>query len=61
MKLSRKERDELEDALHKQEIIPRRDLPAKEKSVEYKDVQLETALKYLRDQIKVASRVQVAK
>ena len=61
VKLSRKERDELEDSLHKQEIIPRRDLPAKEKSVEYKDVQLETALKYLRDQIKVASRVQAAK
>ncbi len=61
LKLTRKELYELEDSLHKQEIIPRRDLPSKEKSNGFKDVQLETAVKYLRDQIKIASGAQVKK
>jgi C-terminal peptidase prc len=56
IKLSRKERDELEDYLHKQEIIPRHDVAAKEEPKPYHDVQLDAAVKYLRDQIRIASR-----
>jgi C-terminal peptidase prc len=58
IKLSPKERDELEEHLHKKEIIPRRDLAAKNPSPKppFKDVQLETALKYLRNQIKLAAQ-----
>jgi carboxyl-terminal processing protease len=37
------------------EIIPRRDIPAKESKSEYKDKQLEAALEYLKSQIKTAS------
>jgi C-terminal peptidase prc len=60
LKLSRKERDELEDHLHKQEIIPRKDgkvaKPKEESS--FTDRQLEQALKYLRQQIRLGSQIQ---
>jgi carboxyl-terminal processing protease len=51
IKLSRKERDDLEEHLHKIERIARRDLPAKE-SKEFRDRQLDTALEYLRNRVK---------
>jgi C-terminal peptidase prc len=58
LSLSPKERDELEDHLRKQEIIPRRDLPPKEGTTEeFKDGQLDMALKYLRNQIRLAAQV----
>jgi carboxyl-terminal processing protease len=55
LELSRKERDDLHEHLRNIEIIPRRDRPAKEKT-EFKDRQLDMALKYLRDQVRAASR-----
>jgi C-terminal peptidase prc len=64
VKLAPKERDELEDYLHKLETIPRRDLPAKETKetkTEFKDQQLDAALRYLRDQIKLAARAPAKK
>src|SRR5207302_493077 len=54
--LSEKEREQLYEHLHDSEIIPRRDLPAKEKKAEFKDRQLEMALEYLRGQIRTADR-----
>jgi C-terminal peptidase prc len=57
VKLSRKERDELLEYQKNQEIIPRRDLPAKEEKSEFKDRQLEKALEYLRGQIKTAGQL----
>jgi len=61
LKLSRKERVELEEHLRNQEVIPRRDLAAKEKKPEFKDRQLEMALDYLRGQIRTASRAPTRK
>jgi C-terminal peptidase prc len=52
LKMSRQERDDLFEHLRDREIIPRRDVPAKE-TKEYKDKQLDMALEYLRGQIKV--------
>jgi C-terminal peptidase prc len=63
-KLEPKERDALEGYFRKQEIIPRRDLPSKETAngkAEFKDTQLEMALKYLRGQIKLAEKAQAKK
>jgi C-terminal peptidase prc len=58
IKLTAKERDEQEDHLHKMEAIPRRDAPKKETTKpEFKDVQLEGALKYLRNQIRLAAQL----
>jgi carboxyl-terminal processing protease len=59
IKLSRKEREDLYEAQHKAEVIQRKDRAPKEKEAktEFKDRQLEEALKYLRGQIKTASRV----
>ncbi len=56
MKLSRKERDDLDEHQHNLQIIPRRDRPPEVKP-EFKDKQLDMALEYLRGQIKTASRV----
>ncbi|HEV3202932.1 MAG TPA: S41 family peptidase [Gemmataceae bacterium] len=57
LKLSHKERDELESYFRQLEIIPRRDLPIKEpEKPAAKDSQLEMALKYLRGQIKLAGK-----
>jgi carboxyl-terminal processing protease len=52
--LSRKERDDLHDHLRNIEIIPRRDRVEKEKKTEFKDRQLDTALKYLREQARAS-------
>jgi C-terminal peptidase prc len=51
IKLSRKERDDLQEYLLKVERIARRDKPAKE-TKEFKDRQLDTALEYLRSRVK---------
>ncbi len=56
LKMSERERDELYEHQHDSEIIPRRDLPAKKTKSEFKDLQLEMALKYLRGQIKMAAK-----
>ncbi len=49
VELTRKEREDLAEHQRNTEIIPRRDMPTKEKPTEFKDRQLEVALKYLRD------------
>ncbi len=56
IELSRQEREELADHFREREIIPRRDIVAKDKKPEPKDRQLEAALEYLRSQIKTANR-----
>jgi C-terminal peptidase prc len=59
VKLDRKERVDLDEHLRMREVIPRRDAPPKDpKDVkpEFKDRQLETALDYLKSQIKTAAR-----
>jgi carboxyl-terminal processing protease len=67
VKLSEKERDDLQDFQHNQEIIQRRDRPekAKEKEekekAEFRDRQLEKGLDYLRGLIKTASRTSAKK
>ncbi len=53
LELSRKEREDLAEHLRNTEIIPRRDRPAKEKT-EFKDRQLDLALKHLRDVVKAS-------
>jgi C-terminal peptidase prc len=57
VKLDRKERFDLDVHLREREIIPRRDGPPKEPKPEFKDRQLDTALDYLRSQIKTAAKV----
>jgi C-terminal peptidase prc len=55
LELSRKEREDLYEYLHNTEIIPRRDRPAKpKKSPEFKDRQLDMALKYLREELRAS-------
>jgi C-terminal peptidase prc len=61
VKLSRKERDDLAEYQRDVEMIPRRDLPPKEVKAPFKDTQLDTALEYLRSQIKMASKLQPKK
>jgi C-terminal peptidase prc len=62
VKQSPRERGELEDAMKEREIIARKDkAPEKETKTEFKDRPLEKALEYLREQIKIASRVQAKK
>jgi C-terminal peptidase prc len=51
IKLSRKERDDLQEHLFKIERIARKDKPAMENK-EFKDRQLDTALEYLRTRVK---------
>lgn len=57
VKLTQKERRDLDEALHDAEIIQRHDRVAKEKKPEFKDRQLEEALSYLREQIKTAAKL----
>jgi carboxyl-terminal processing protease len=54
IKLTAKERVDLDEHLHATEVIQRKTKPAKVKN--FTDKQLDTALEYLRDQIKTASR-----
>ncbi len=56
LSLSEKDREQLYEHLRDSEIIARRDLPPKEKKVEFKDRQLEMALDYLRGQIRTAAK-----
>jgi carboxyl-terminal processing protease len=56
VKLTASERDRLFEYQHEQEIIQRRDRPAKEQKSEFKDRQLEKSLDYLRGLIKTAAR-----
>jgi carboxyl-terminal processing protease len=62
VKQSPRERGDLEEALRDREIIARKDKPApKEPKTEFKDRQLERALEYLREQSKIAARLQAKK
>jgi C-terminal peptidase prc len=65
VKLAEKERDDLLDHLYQQQIIPRRDRPAKAKDKEdkaaFKDRQLEKSLEYLRSLVRAATRPAQAK
>jgi C-terminal peptidase prc len=56
LELSRKEREELSEHLRNTEIIPRRDMPKKEKEpkAEFKDRQLDIALKFLREKARAS-------
>jgi len=60
VKLERKERDDLEEHFRNIEIIPRRDIPAKDVKP-FKDKQLDAAIEYLRGQIKIAGKSQAKK
>ncbi len=52
----------LDDHLRKQEIIPRHDAPAKPSTkAPFKDSQLDMAVKYLQEQVKLASRATTKK
>lgn len=51
IKLSRKERDDLADSQRESEVIQRKDKPAQVTNKDFKDRQLEEALKYLKGQI----------
>ncbi len=61
VKQSPRERADLEEHLKNLEVIPRKDKPEKEAKSEFKDRQLDKALEYLREQIKIASRVPAKK
>jgi carboxyl-terminal processing protease len=61
IKLSAKETDDLEEAQRDSEIIHPKDKPAKKTNPDFKDRQLEKALEYIRDQIKLADKVKSAK
>jgi carboxyl-terminal processing protease len=64
LKLPLKDQIALAELQHEQEVIRRRDAPpkqAKDDKPAFKDKQLDMALRYLRDQIKLASRVPVKK
>jgi carboxyl-terminal processing protease len=50
--LSRKEREDLGEHLRNTEIIPRRDKEVKEPKSDFKDRQLDTALKYLLEKVR---------
>ena len=56
LKLPASDRDQLFVHQRDSEIIPNRDLPAKEKKAEFKDRQLDMALEYLRGQIRMAAK-----
>ena len=61
LKLSLKETDDLEEYLHESEIILPKGAPRKRTNPEFKDRQLELALKYLRGQMKLAERAEINK
>jgi carboxyl-terminal processing protease len=61
VKLEPRERLELVEHQRNLEIIPRRDAAPKEAKSEFKDRQLETALQYLRGQIKTAAQAPLKK
>jgi C-terminal peptidase prc len=62
VKQTPRERGELEEAMRDREVIARKDKSApNEAKTEFKDRQLEKALEYLREQIKIASRLQAKK
>jgi carboxyl-terminal processing protease len=56
IKLERKERGDLEEALHQAEVIQPKGRKMKEPKAEFKDKQLDAALEYLREQIKKSAR-----
>ena len=61
LKLSLKETEDLEEYLHESEIILPKDAPRKRTNPTFKDRQLEMALKYLRQQVKLSDRVHLKK
>ena len=56
LQLSRKETDDLEEHMEDQEIILAGGKPVKKTNPEFKDRQLDLALKYLRGQIKLSEK-----
>lgn len=54
IELSRKERDDLFEHLRNSEIIAAKDKPAKKPETEFKDKQLDAALKYLQDKARAS-------
>ena len=61
LKLSLKETEDLEEFLHESEIILPEGTPRKHSNPAFKDRQLEMALKYLRQQVKLVERVTAKK
>lgn len=61
VKLDPASRQKLSTALQESEIIVRRDAPEKEAKDKFEDKQLDTALKYLRSQIKTAAQASTKK
>lgn len=61
MKLSPKELADLELHLHEAELIRRKDRPAKVANPDFKDRQLDLAVQYLRDQMKLAKKLPAKK
>lgn len=59
--LPRNQVQALDEHLRKQEIIPRRDVPPKATDKPFEDKQLDMAVKYLRDQIKLAAKATTKK
>src|SRR5262249_21029821 len=55
--LSRGERDMLFEQMRDAEIIPNRDLPKKEPKADFKDKQLDAALEYMREKIKMTAKL----
>jgi C-terminal processing protease CtpA/Prc len=55
--LTRAERDVLFEHMRDAEVIPNRDLPKKEPKGDFKDKQLDAALEYMRDQVKMSARL----
>jgi C-terminal peptidase prc len=61
LKLDRAEKDELAERIYNWGVIPRKDLPSKEVKKDVKDRQLDMAVEYLRDQIKVSRNERTSK
>jgi C-terminal peptidase prc len=61
VKTTPQQRADLEEYLEKQMLIPRHDRPAKNPKADLKDRQLDKAVEYIRDQIKLTSRLPAKK
>lgn len=61
VKLNSLEREQLQQSQREREIIPRRDLPSTQPKPEFTDRQLDTALDYLRGQIKPTTKATTKK
>jgi carboxyl-terminal processing protease len=61
IKLSAKETDDLEESMKEAEIIHAKDAPVKKTNPDFKDRQLDKALDYLKQQVKLAEKAKSAK